>query len=100
MKPWCHLCPEGQYQDKQGQTSCKVCPANKFTDTKLGATSCQGRPLSLPPESVCVCVLMGSFSLEIIQDLKGLRKLSFFTGFSFDAIPCLKRTPCRHAGTS
>ncbi|XP_020913943.1 signal peptide, CUB and EGF-like domain-containing protein 3 [Exaiptasia diaphana] len=41
MSPFCTLCPQGQYQDQTGQTKCTVCPQNKFTNTKLGATSCQ-----------------------------------------------------------
>ena len=29
---WCSLCPPGKYQDQEGKTSCKICPAGKSTN--------------------------------------------------------------------
>ncbi|KAK3696483.1 hypothetical protein QZH41_011793, partial [Actinostola sp. cb2023] len=42
MRPFCSLCPQGHYQPNESQTSCLVCPAKKFTNAKLGSSSCEG----------------------------------------------------------
>lgn len=41
----CELCPEGMYQDEEGQLSCKVCPSGQDNHGILGArdmTECSG----------------------------------------------------------
>lgn len=53
----CELCPVGHYQDEEGQSTCKPCPAGEYNPDTLGADACLECGLdtySFPGATECV----------------------------------------------
>jgi hypothetical protein len=64
----CEECPLGHYQDQEGQSVCKDCPAGTYNADTVGAFNCTPCPeggYSFPGATYCIAK-RGTESLKVI----------------------------------
>jgi len=74
----CQECPIGHYQDQEGESSCKNCPANTFNSDVIGASICESCPeftYSFPGSISCTpireCNLTGDYTWSYTPCING-----------------------------
>lgn len=78
----CEVCPQGQYQDAQGQTKCLNCPKGSFAPAAGGATDCTPCPAGTYSDELglteCLDCPQGTDSTEGAQVCSGCVRGEYF----------------------